>query len=173
MEGENIKNQIYNNTDENIKEGSINKILNNSNFNFSNSNIRIQNKKYIEEIFKYSEEINELISIFKENSIKIIKEFFDYLIQILYDEKEKKENLNEDEMKLICYNLRELKEIFLKSSEIIEQIQFNKEYYNEEYKENRMIGILFDLYINTSNNKIKITLEEIFISLNQKIIYQK
>jgi len=76
-------------------------------------------------------------------------------------------------MKLICYNLRELKEIFLKSSEIIEQIQFNKEYYNEEYKENRMIGILFDLYINTSNNKIKITLEEIFISLNQKIIYQK
>ena len=43
-----------------------------------------------------------------------------FLIQIIYDEKEKKENLNEDEVKIICYNLRELKEIFIKSPEIIE-----------------------------------------------------
>ena len=46
-------------------------------------------------------------------------------------------------MILICYNLRELKEIFLKSPEILEEIQFNKQYYNEKYKENGMIGILF------------------------------
>ena len=123
-------------------------------------NIKIQNRNFIEEIFqyseeskelkfKYSEELNELIPIFKENSNQNIKDFFNFLIQIIYNEKEKKENLNEEEEKLICYNLRELKKIFIKSTEITEQIQFNKEYYNEEYKENGMIEILFDLYINT------------------------
>ena len=107
----------------------------------------IDNRKFIEEIFKYSEGSNELIP--NENR----KEFFDCLIQMLNKEKEKKENLNEEEIKLICHNLRQLKEIFSKSTEILEQIQFNKEYYNEEYKEYVIIGILFNLYINTSINK--------------------
>ena len=83
----------------------------------------IDNRKFIEEIFKYSEELNELIPIFKENSNENIKEFFDCLIQMLNKEKEKKENLNEEEIKLICHNLRQLKEIFSKSTEILEQIQ--------------------------------------------------
>ena len=142
-------------------------------------NIKIQNRKFIEEIFqyseeskelkfKYSEELNELIPIFKENSNQNIKDFFNFLNQISNEEKENKDNLNEDEENLICYNLRELKEIFLKSIEIIEKIQFNKEYYNEEYKENGIIGILFNLYINTSNNKIKIILEGIFYIIKSK-----
>ena len=142
-------------------------------------NIKIQNRNFIEEIFqyseeskelkfKYSEELNELIPIFKENSNQNIKDFFNFLIQISNEEKENKDNLNEDEENLICYNLRELKEIFLKSIEIIEKIQFNKEYYNEEYKENGIIGILFNLYINTSNNKIKIILEGIFYIIKSK-----
>ena len=122
---ENISNQ-NNDLNRNIEEFENNSI-----------NIRIQNRKFIEEIFKYSEELNELIPIFKENSNKNIKDFFDFLIQIINNEK--KENLNENEVKLICYNLRELKVIFLKSSEIIDKIQFNKEYYNEEYKENRIL----------------------------------
>ena len=122
----------------------------------------IDNRKFIEEIFKYSEESNELIP--NEN----IKEFFDCLIQMLNKEKEKKENLNEEEIKLICHNLRQLKEIFSKSTEILEQIQFNKEYYNEEYKEYGIIGILFNLYINTSINNIRIILEEIFYVIKLK-----
>ena len=109
-----------------------------------------------------------MIPIFKENSNKNIKDFLNFLIQILNNEMDKKDNLNEDEVKLICYNLRELKVIFLKSSEILEQIQFNKEYYNEECKENGIIGILFNLYINTSNNKIKFILEEIFYIIKSK-----
>ena len=64
-------------------------------------------RKFIEEIFKYSEETNELIPIFKENSNENIKDFLNFLIRVVCDEKEKKENLNEDEVKIICYNLRE------------------------------------------------------------------
>ena len=67
-------------------------------------NIEIKNRKFIEEIFKYS---NELIPIFKENSDKNIIDFFNFLIQI-----SNKKNLNEEEVKLICHNLKELKQIF-------------------------------------------------------------
>ena len=137
-------------------------------FENNKTNIRIQNKKFIEEIFEYSNELNEFIPIFKENSNENIIDFFNFLIQISTTEEEKKNNLNEEEVKLICYNLRELKVIFLKSSEILEQIQFNKEYYNEEYKENGIIGILFNLYINTSINNIRIILEEIFDVIKSK-----
>ena len=155
MENENEKNNIenINHKIQNMNKINLNDVFGNKIGNIPNLCLqkRIQNRKFIEEIFKYSEELKELIPIFKENSNKNIKDFFDFLIQIIYDEKEKKDNLNEDEVKLICYNLRELKVIFLKSSEILEQIQFNKEYYKEEYKENGMIGILFNLYINTSN----------------------
>ena len=170
MENEKEKNNIEN---INYKNQNINKINSNDVFGNKIGNIphlylrkRIQNSKFIEEIFKYSEELNELIPIFKENSNQNIKDFFYFLIQIINNEK--KENLNEDEVKLICYNLRELKVIFLKSSEIIDKIQFNKEYYNEEYKENGIIGILFNLYINTSNNEIKIILEGIFYIIKSK-----
>ena len=143
---ENLINEI-NNIEENMKKEllyntSKNKNENNTNLNLSN--IRIQNKKFIEEIFEYSKELNEFIPIFKENSNENIIDFFNYLIQI-----SNKENLNEEEIKLICYNLRQLKEIFFKSTKILEQLQFNKQYYNEEYKEYGMIGILFYLYINT------------------------
>ena len=85
-----------------------------SNNEFKN-NLRNKNRKFIKEIFKYSEKVNELIPIFRENSNQNIKDFFDFLIKIINNAKEKKENLNEEEVKLICYNLRELKEIFLKS----------------------------------------------------------
>ena len=60
-----------------------------------------------------------------------MKDFLNFLIQFLNDEKEKIEISNEEE-NLICYNLRQLKEIFSKSIEIIELIQFNKKYYNDE-----------------------------------------
>ena len=145
-----ITNEINNNINENLKEVSLNYVsINKSNSNLSLNLQReiIKNRKLIKEIFKYSEESNEFILIFKENSDKNIKEFLNFFIQISNNEKEKKENLNEEEVKLICYNLRELKEIFLKSTEIFEQIQFNKDYYNEEYKEYGIIGILFNLYI--------------------------
>ena len=155
-----------NNSDEKIKEECLNNICSIPNLNLQNEIIK--NKKFIEEIFKYSEELNELIPIFKEKSKENIKDFFSFLIQIINDKKEKKDNLNEEEIKLICYNLRQLKEIFLNSIEILEQIQFNKEYYNKEYKEYGMIGIFFDLYINISINNIKIILEEIFYIIKLK-----
>ena len=92
-------------------------------------NIRIKNRKFIEEIFESSEKLNELIPKIKENSKENIKEFFQFLVQI-----SKEKIINEEEENFICYNLRQLKEIFLKSTEILEEIQINKQYYNEEYK---------------------------------------
>jgi hypothetical protein len=162
---ENFINEI-NNIDENIKKELLNNTSKNKNENNTNlnlSNIRIQNKKFIEEIFEYSNELNEFIPIFKENSNENIIDFFNYLIQI-----SNKENLNEEEIKLICYNLRQLQEIFFKSTKILEEIQFNKQYYNEEYKEYGIIGILFNLYINTSNNNIRFILEEILYIIKSK-----
>ena len=103
---ENISNQ-NNDLNRNIERN-----ISNNEYENNTTNIRNKNRKFIEEIFKYSEESNELIPIFKENSNQNIKEFFYFLIQILNDAKEKKDNLNEDEVKLICYNLRELKVIF-------------------------------------------------------------
>ena len=127
---ENITNEINNNIDEKLKEVCLNDIsINKSKINLSLNlqSVIIKNRKFIEEIFKYSNELKELIPIFKENSNENLKEFFNFLIQISNDEKEKIKISNEKEVKLICYNLRELKVIFLKSSEILEQIQFNKE----------------------------------------------
>ncbi len=147
-----------------LNHSSINKTKNNPDLNLQTKIIKY--RKFIEDIFKYSEESNELIPKFKENSKENIKDFINYLIQI---SKEKiDEILKEEEKNLICYNLRQLKEIFLNSIEILEEIQFNQQYYNEEYKEYGIIGILFNLYINTSINNIKIILEEIFYIINSK-----
>ena len=51
-------------------------------------NISNKKKHYIEEIFKYSEESNELIPIFNENSNENIKDFFAFLKRIIDTEKE-------------------------------------------------------------------------------------
>ena len=72
---ENITNEI-NNEDENIKKVYINNTSKNkteNNINLKLPNIRIQKRKFIEEIFKYSEESNELIPVLKENSNQNIK----------------------------------------------------------------------------------------------------
>ena len=148
--------------DENIK---IEDNMYENNTKANQSNIKIKNRKFIEEIFKHKS--NELIQIFKENLNENMKDFLNFLIQFLNDEKEKIKISNEEE-NLICYNLRQLKEIFSKSIEIIELIQFNKLYYNEEYKENGVIEILFNLYIYTSINNIKLILEEIFYIIKFK-----
>ncbi len=65
---ENITNEINNNKDENLKEVCLNDVS----INKSKSNLSLnlqkeitKNKKFIEEIFKYSNELNKLIPIFK------------------------------------------------------------------------------------------------------------
>ena len=67
---ENITNES-NNTDENVKEVFLNKSSthkNKSNLYLNLQKEIIKNKKFIEEIFQYSNELNELMPIFKENS---------------------------------------------------------------------------------------------------------
>ena len=132
--------------------------------------IQIKNRKFIEEIFEFSEEIKDLIPKLKENSENIIKEYFKFLKQ--YSKKENnnetQENNDNENIELISNNFIQLKEIFTKSTEIAELIQFDEKYYDNEDKENGMIGIFYDLYINISIQKIKTILEEIFTILKKK-----
>ncbi len=84
----------------NIDEQNINeKNLNNPSENhfemntkLNLQNIRSKNRKFIEEIFESSVELNELIPKIKENSSENIKEFFKLLIQI-----SKEKIINEEE----------------------------------------------------------------------------
>ena len=124
---------------------------------------RINNKNFIKEIFEYSEEIKNLIPKFKINAEAKIIEFFNFLRNYSNGKKKGKiiEN-EEEENELIINNLRQIKNIFTQSTQIAENIQLNKSYYNEEEEETGMIGILYDLYIYSSNECLITVLEEIF-----------
>ena len=124
---------------------------------------KINNKNFIKEIFEYSEEIKNLIPKFKINSEPNIIEFFNVLQNYSNDKKKGKiiEN-EEEENELLINNLRQIKNIFTQSTQIAENIQLNKNYYNEEEEETGMIGILYDLYIYSANERLITVLEEIF-----------
>ena len=169
---ENKKEEITKHNNENkkeIKEEERKKEKKTLNEN-KEKKVEIKNRKFIEEIFEFSEEIKDLIPKLKENSENIIKEFFTYLKE--YSNK-KSENNEKENIELISYNFIRLKDIFTKSTEIAEIIQFDEKYYDNEDKENGMIGILYDLYINPSFQTIKTILEEIFNILKKKDILSK
>ena len=64
----------YNDLHQKIEKDITSNIFENKMDNNS-INLRIENRKFIEEIFKYSEESNELIPIFKENSNENLKDY--------------------------------------------------------------------------------------------------
>ena len=68
MKNENVETKGNNSNQNNDLNRNIERNISNNEFENNSINIRIQNRKFIEEIFKYSEELNELIPIFKENS---------------------------------------------------------------------------------------------------------
>ena len=164
--------------------GNENNNKNNVNNNILNNNNLISNQnedKLIKKGDKFYE-INKEINLRYSNELDIIKNSLSFLINFLNDKKENKEENSEEKRDSIFNRLSELKEIFLKTKEILEEIQLNEYYYYEGYKDYSVIRIFFDVYINISNKNILKIIKELFnifkLSENLsktifKIIFQK
>ena len=155
-------NEIKQNNHKLLNDEMIGNENNNQLINQNNNNLIIaQNEDNLGKKGEKCDQSKKEINLRYSNELNIIKNSISFLINFLNDKKENKNNRDEKEDKIFC-KLNELKEIFLKTREILKEIQFNEYYYNEGYKEYGLIGIFVDIYINISNNNILEILKEIF-----------